>query len=427
MEETLIKTLLDVKATDHRKIQEEIKNRLERQGWEVKLEKKIWAEREGKIDVFARKGNYTMGLEVDHSQMRNKSIRKLNYLKPDLAVFFMKAKDINLPANYTRARQIKVNAVLIHSYRQKAEKIGPSFQRYEREDYRESYKEAPKQRYKKFERGKAPSFRITETDEKILRNLADYRFLGTNHIQALHSEVPETTLKTRLKFLYQSGFLDRPIGQSLYQKSQTCIIYSLGGKGAEFLFADDRASINRAKRNREIKPQFLEHELMISNFRVVLALALKQKRGVKLARWQQGKGLGQKVYSDGNEYSVFPDAFFTIEDKKDYLHYFLEADRSTMKTKEVLDKMRGYWQWWKQEGHQYKFSISVFRVLTITISEKRKENLRLITKQANDNRKGGSEMFLFACEKDYSLEKPESVLKPIWQSPKDDKPHHLLE
>ena len=141
MEETLIKTLLDVKATDHRKIQEEIKNRLERQGWEVKLEKKIWAEREGKIDVFARKGNYTMGLEVDHSQMRNKSIRKLNYLKPDLAVFFMKAKDINLPANYTRARQIKVNAVLIHSYRQKAEKIGPSFQRYEREDYRESYKE----------------------------------------------------------------------------------------------------------------------------------------------------------------------------------------------------------------------------------------------------------------------------------------------
>ncbi len=423
MEDSLIKTLLDVKATDHRKIQEEIKSRLEKQGYEVKLEKKIWAEREGKIDVFAKKGGYTMGLEVDHSQIRNKSIRKLNYLKPDLAVFYMKAKNINWPANYTRARQIKVNAVLIHACGHKVEKLGPNFSQYKKQEY----KEAPKQRYKKFERGEAPSFRITETDEKILRNLADYRFLDTNHIQALHLEVPGTTLKTRLKFLYQGGFLDRPTGQSLYQKSQSYIIYSLGGKGAEFLFPGSKASINRAKRNREINPLFLSHELMISNFRVVLTLALKKKRGVELARWRQEKGLGQKVYSEGEELPVFPDAFFTIEDKNDYLHYFLEADRSTMKTKEILDKMRGYWQMWKQEAHQDKFNISVFRVLTITISEKRKENLRLVTKQANDNRKGGSEMFLFACEKDYNLEKPESVLKPIWHSPKDDKPHHLLE
>ena len=65
---------LKVKATDHRKIQEEIKRNLEKLGYEVKLEKKIWAGREGKIDVYAQKGNYTMGLEVDHCQMRNKSI-----------------------------------------------------------------------------------------------------------------------------------------------------------------------------------------------------------------------------------------------------------------------------------------------------------------------------------------------------------------
>jgi len=122
MEEFLIKTLLAVKATDHRKIQEEIKSRLEEQGWQVKLEKKIWAEREGKIDVFAEKGGYSMGLEVDHCQIRHKSIRKLNYLKPNLAVFFMKAENINWPANRTRARQIRVNAVLIHAYKKKVER-----------------------------------------------------------------------------------------------------------------------------------------------------------------------------------------------------------------------------------------------------------------------------------------------------------------
>ncbi len=143
-------------------------------------------------------------------------------------------------------------------------------------------------------------------------------------------------------------------------------------------------------------------------------------------RWRQDY-LGHKIYSDGQEYSVFPDAFFTIEDEKDYLHYFLEADRSTMEGKRVLGKLKGYWQMWKQESHKDKFDISVFRVLTITISQQRKENLRHIAKQANDNRTAGSEMFLFACKDDYNLEKPESVLKPIWHSPKDDKPHHLLE
>ena len=72
----LIENLLKVKSTGHRGIQEEIKRNLEGLGYEVKLEKKIWADREGKIDVFAEKGNYTVGLEVDHSTIRKKSIEK---------------------------------------------------------------------------------------------------------------------------------------------------------------------------------------------------------------------------------------------------------------------------------------------------------------------------------------------------------------
>jgi len=121
-----------------------------------------------------------------------------------------------------------------------------------------------------------------------------------------------------------------------------------------------------------------------------------------------------------------PDAFFTIEDKDDLLHFFLEADRSTMTLDRFLDKIRAYWQCWKEERHKERFNISVFRVLTTTISKERKENLRQLTKRADDNQRG-SEMFLFACEKDFNLEKPESILEPIWQSPKNDALHHLLE
>ena len=72
----LIENLLKVEATDHRKIQEGIQRNLKNLGYDVKLEKKIWAGREGKIDVFAQKGNFSVGIEVDHSQLRKKSIEK---------------------------------------------------------------------------------------------------------------------------------------------------------------------------------------------------------------------------------------------------------------------------------------------------------------------------------------------------------------
>jgi len=413
----LIQNLLSVKATDHREIQEEIRKNLRSLGYYVELEKKIWAGRQGKIDAFASKGNFSVGIEIDHSQIRKKSIEKLNELKPSLAIFLLKGKNINRTATYSRAKLIRVNSLLVHLPAKKVEKIGPRFFQ---------QKQVPEQRYKKFERAKTwPKFRIIETDRKILRDLADYRFLDSRHILALNSEMPERTLQRRLQFLFHAGFLERPIYQFSQFKTPSRIIYALGKKGAELLFSNQGTKVSWSKKNRTAMPLFLQHSLMVSNFRVILTLALKNRKESKLVRWQE-EGLAGKIYSEGEQLPLSPDAFFTIEDKNDWLHFFLEADCSSMEHKRFLDKMRGYWQWWKEEGHKDRFNISVFRVLTITISKERKENLRRITKQADDNRQG-SEMFLFACEKDYNLETPESILNPIWQSPKNDNLHYLLE
>lgn len=284
----------------------------------------------------------------------------------------------------------------------------------------------PEQRYKKFERAKTwPKFRIIETDLKILQDLSNYRFLDSRHILTLNSEIAERTLQRRLQFLFQAGFLERPIYQFSQFKTPSRIIYTLGKKGVELLFSDKTIRINWSRKSKTLKPIFLWHSLMISNFKVILTLALKKQKESKLVNWRQ-ENLADKIYVEGEKLPLSPDAFFTIEDKNDLLHFFLEADRSTMPEERFLNKMRAYWQWWKEEGHKDRFNISIFRVLTITISKERKENLRQITKKADDSRKG-SEMFLFACEKDYNLETPESILKPIWQSPRDDKYHHLLE
>jgi hypothetical protein len=402
MEDSLIKTLLDVRATGHRKIQEEIKRNLEGLGYKVKLEKKIWTGKEGKIDVFVQKDDQTIGIEVEHSTIRKKSIEKLNELKPSLAIFLLKGKKFNRKGNYLRSKLVKVNSLLIHLPTKQVQKIP-----------------VIKQRYKKFERAKAPpQFKIVKTDLKILQSLADYRFLDTSHILALHSEVPKRTVQRRLQTLFHAGYLERPVFQFPQYKGSRDIIYTLGKKGVELLFPDDATKVNWAKRNKETKPFFLWHSLMVSDFRVILTLALRKKKKSKLISWRE-EGLTDTVYLEGEKLPIAPDAFFTIEDKNDLLHFFLEADRSTMTTKRFLNKTRAYWQFWKEEGHKDRFNISVFRVLTITISEKRKENLRRLARE--------SEMFLFACEKMYNLGRPETILKPIWQSPKDNSWHHLLE
>lgn len=283
----------------------------------------------------------------------------------------------------------------------------------------------PKQKFKKFERSKTPpKFRINETDLKILQDLGDYRYLDARQILALHKEDNERTLKRRLQLLFHAGFLDRPSQQFSYLRPSSHIIYALGKKGAKLIFSDRRAEANWTKRNKSVKPLFLQHALMVSNFRVVLTLALNKTKESKLLNWQE-ENLSDKVYLEGQRLPVSPDAFFTIEDKDDLIHFFLEADRSTMTQDRFLNKMKAYWQWWKEGKFKDKFNISAFRVLTVTISDERKENLRNATKKADDSQEG-SEMFWFACEKDYSLEKPDSILNPIWQSPKNDATHHLL-
>ena len=136
----------------------------------------------------------------------------------------------------------------------------------------------PKHKLKKFERTKAPSkFRISKTDLKILQDLADYRLLDSEQILALCPELSKRTLQRRLQLLFHAGFIDRPFHQSSYFKPSTYIIYALGRKGARLVFSDKRMSMNWTEKNRRIKPVFIWHTLMISDFRIALNLALRKK------------------------------------------------------------------------------------------------------------------------------------------------------
>jgi len=214
------------------------------------------------------------------------------------------------------------------------------------------------------------------------------------------------------------------------------MVYALGDKGADLLaekFGIDRGKIKWNEKNKEVKDRHIQHTLMISNFRICLESALKNLPGTNFLFWEKESPKELKDYVfirdlQGREIRapIVPDGFFGIEDPKGKAYFFLEADQSTMTNARILKKMIAYWNWWKQGRHTQKFGIKAFRVLTITKTEKRKENLRAITKKADD-RQRGSLMFWFASERNYDIQKPESILEPIWQTPKDDSYHSLLE
>jgi hypothetical protein len=67
-------------------------------------------------------------------------------------------------------------------------------------------------------------------------------------------------------------------------------------------------------------------------------------------------------------------------------------------------------------------SISSFRVLTLTVSDARKENLRAIAREVTSSGQG---IFWFTCERAYQ-NNPAAVLNAIWQTARDDEYRQLI-
>ena len=106
--------LSQIRTTNHLKIQAYIKRYFYNLGYYSRTEKEVWRNRKGRIDVFAQKGNYTVGIEVDHGSIRLNSIEKLNALKPSLAVFVLKGRVFNWKKTYSRFKYLKIKSLVIH-------------------------------------------------------------------------------------------------------------------------------------------------------------------------------------------------------------------------------------------------------------------------------------------------------------------------
>jgi len=292
-----------------------------------------------------------------------------------------------------------------------------------------------KARRKRFERSKdIPAHRFQDGDLEIIRAVAEHRFLNTYQIQRLTGRGIRN-LRRRLQYLYHSGYLGRPGGEqdSLWMSGP--MVYGLGPKGAQLLRDDkvgfDRGKIDWQRRNSKVSPYFLAHTLMIADVRIALELACRASQDVKLVYWEQGQHLYDRVYLPdlGQEAPIAPDAFFTLEvagEEVSFHHFMLEVDRGTQTHRRFLLKLQAYLQWRRQGGHERLLDITTFRVLTITNSAVRRDNLNALAKVV-DERQRGLSLFLFAFDGDINVDTPDAILKPIWRCPADDEWHTLLE
>jgi hypothetical protein len=87
-----------------------------------------------------------------------------------------------------------------------------------------------------------------------------------------------------------------------------------------------------------------------------------------------------------------------------------------MSNARYLAKLKSYYAFWATYVQDGRSPIKQMRVLTITRSEERKQNLRKIADQISPKAKN---LFWFICEKAY-LGKPQQVLAATWQTLEDD-------
>ena len=220
---------------------------------------------------------------------------------------------------------------------------------------------------------------IVAGDLQIFQLIYQYRMLRLEHLSLLTRRSDKSLSRRLLKLARAQYLITRKLPQQKH-------IYGLGRTAAHVLVekgVDDPELLLKRSRIHELKELGIKHEMMIVDLHVILELASRESN-LGLISWKEGSELHDSVtvedHARMNNLPIWPDAFFTLEDKSQPAganqgHFFLEADRSSANHPRFSPKIRAYWHYLKQGLHTRKFGIKKFRVLTLTLTEKRAKNL----------------------------------------------------
>jgi hypothetical protein len=270
-------------------------------------------------------------------------------------------------------------------------------------------------------------FTLTPRDVKILDFVHRYRYLEARHIRALVGGSGQQITR-RLQGLFHNKYLGRYARRERMRleldPGSPLIAYGLELKGARALEHRGAAAATgvepesprwRKEYTRRTE-WFLEHHLMVSNFRCVLELALRETADAGLVMWSQRQDTWFRVLIPGERpraVCLAPDAYFVLRQGDQIRHFFLEADRGTEEHRRLIDKFVGYW-WYLQDSRfgSGRGGRARVNVLFVTTGEQRRENMiETLRRMPKPNRAvhGGKGVFKLVSESDYSI----SSLSPL--------------
>lgn len=276
-------------------------------------------------------------------------------------------------------------------------------------------------------------------DIAIFRDLTRYRFLDRRQIQRLHfpDDATGRACRRRLLELVGAGYVDRL--SLLYANpvaGSPAAVFQLARKGHEFLAEHHDDERFRVMPAEGVLPHLLQHWLALSETHILLDQAIARQSVVTLDGWINEYDIVNKdEQSPEKRYCLYtlirdnprlvcaPDAGFVLSAGGHSRVYYVEQDRATSGVQQLASgKTKGYAAMFENGLHKRHFAqatLPAFRVLLITTSKKRRDNLRgaIATKP-------GANLWWFASTDDLTAETFLSAA--VWHVCGDAKPHSII-
>lgn len=303
-------------------------------------------------------------------------------------------------------------------------------------------------RLPRLRRVEAPkAFQLTARDVAIVHAVARYRFLSSVQIARCVGGSHQQILR-RLRLLFDHAYLDRPAAQLLQlahvlENGNQPLIYGLGRAGARLIAeqGDSQADkLDWTTKNARATALFLAHTIETAEAMIAFDAACAVHPDVSLIDHHElipfmpeatrkardpfrcRVSISFPTQREPLTLAVIPDRLFSLRFENDTrLNFALELDRGTMDIasrtlvgkSSIRRKLIGYHQAWLQKRHMERWGFKSFRVLLLTPSEKRLENM-IAAQQAVVGGEG-SNLFLFSTP---SRIAEKGALGPAWVSGK---------
>ena len=269
---------------------------------------------------------------------------------------------------------------------------------------------------------KAP--RWTDRDFAIVESVYIHRGLTQPQIQALHfgdTEGQKKQCQRRLRVLFDNRMLGRKEQPTMRAQGSKPYLYYLKKLGAQWICDEREIELDdlhwKPKHIRDMSYVNVPHFVATNDVRVAIELDAS-RLGMPIHTWHDDRTLKSKEMKDyvtiinkqtgtRRKVAVIADGYFHLEAPEYHFHFLLEIDMSTEGSKKWKAKIAGHLEYFRSGKYQERYKTKGQRILTITTTQRRLENLKEWTEEA-----GGRRRFWFTT---FDQITPQTVLsRPIW-------------